>query len=55
MIAPLCRRTWCIWHPGEELPGFRCTYAWSGAIPCTGSLRCLYCGSYKLMESTDAS
>jgi hypothetical protein len=23
------------------------TYAWTGAIPCTGERRCIYCGKYE--------
>lgn len=24
--------------------GNKCSYAWSGDIPCTGVYRCIYCG-----------
>lgn len=28
----------------EELECTSHSYAWSGRIPCTGDLRCIYCG-----------
>lgn len=47
MTQQLCKRTWALWRNSEPLEGFYCSFAWSGRIPCTGTLKCLYCGSHK--------
>jgi hypothetical protein len=39
----LCRRTHCIWKPGQPVEGMVCHFVFSGAIPCTGIRRCIFC------------
>jgi hypothetical protein len=45
-----CMRTLAIFKPGVPLPGVRHSYAWSGKVPCTGSLRCTLCGKVIVEE-----
>ena len=42
--ADLCARTLCLWKPGVPQSGMRCSFAWSGRMPCTGRLVCHACG-----------
>lgn len=39
-----CPRTFAIYRPGVPLPGVAHHFAWSGSMPCTGTLRCTLCG-----------
>ena len=42
-----CRRI-IVWNGlCKEIEAPEHSYAWSGQIPCTGVLRCIYCGRYK--------
>lgn len=40
----LCKRTVCLWRPGEPQPGMTCTFAYVGRVPGTGPLVCMTCG-----------
>lgn len=40
----LCARTLAIYRPNQKLPGVRCSYYWTGKIPCTGRRICHLCG-----------
>jgi hypothetical protein len=44
MTTELCKRTRALWRPGEPQEGIACSYAWSGTIPCTGTMQCVLCG-----------
>jgi hypothetical protein len=43
----LCKRTFCIFRPGIPQPGMMCHYSYTGSIPCTGPMRCIYCNTVK--------
>ena len=40
----LCQRTLCLYKPGVKITGMRCSYHWTGKMPCTGRLVCHRCG-----------
>jgi hypothetical protein len=42
-----CPRTRAIWKPGVPIEGVKCSYAWTGKVPCTGRLVCHLCGREK--------
>jgi hypothetical protein len=42
-----CPRTRAIWKPGVPIEGVKCSYAWTGKVPCTGRLACHLCGREK--------
>lgn len=48
--SDLCPRTRCLYSPGSRMAGVRCTYHWTGAMPCTGRLVCMTCGREKPTE-----
>jgi len=48
-----CPRTLALWKRGERQPGVNHAFAWSGSVPCTGTLRCTLCGEDS-SELTDA-
>ena len=39
----LCKRTNCLYKKGETIEGFYCCPVYTGKIPNTGKLVCLYC------------
>lgn len=42
-----CHRTICWRGKVEEITVDHHMFAWSGEIPCTGTLRCIYCGMHE--------
>jgi len=44
MTETLCKRTLCIWKPGEPVENMVCHYVHKGNIPNTGARRCMFCG-----------
>jgi hypothetical protein len=45
--ADLCPRTLALYKPGQPMPGVPHHFAYTGSVPCTGSLRCTLCGVVK--------
>lgn len=51
-----CKRTVYDWdNPGKtkKITVDHHSYTYSGQIPCTGSLVCIYCGKFKDEEETE--
>jgi len=51
-METLCKRTFCLWKPGQPMKGMYCHYVYNGKIPNTGEQRCIFCGQRK-EESED--